>query len=85
MPKRKDNNRINSNEETKNSFEIGNTTGYMQKTIEVQDSDIKNLKIRVKRLERTFIILGFITCVWLVTEYRVNIKEIFSILLRLLP
>ena len=85
MPKRKDNNRINSNEETKNSFEIGNTTGYMQKTIEVQDSDIKNLKIRVKRLERTFIILGFITCVWLVTEYRVNIKEIFSILLRFLP
>lgn len=85
MPKVKDDSRINSNENAKNNFEIGNTTGYMLKTIEVQDSEIKDLKTRVKRLERILMILGFLACVWLATEYRVNIKEIFSILLRLLP
>ncbi len=40
MPKVKDDSRINSNENAKNNFEIGNTTGYMLKTIEVQDSEV---------------------------------------------
>ncbi len=79
----KNNNSGLSSENTLQSFELGRTTGIIQKELEVQKTEIQILKKRVKRLEIFLGISVFVICVGLVAKYHITLKELFMTLLRL--